>query len=116
MRRAFHLLTGLLCYPVVALANTAETIKFKEPFAAGYNWLAYGITLAILLILALVIAKKHKPDSSPQSQCKLIEKKYLGNKTVVYVLEYQKKQYLLADNQHALAMQPINSENRHEAD
>lgn len=110
-----RLLTGVLCYPVAALANAAEAITFKEPFAPGYNWLAYGVTVAILLILALVIAKKHRPGSSPQSQCTLIEKKYLGNKTVVYVLEYQKQQYLLADNQHALALQRLNSESAHEA-
>lgn len=89
-------------------ASAAEAITFKQPFSVKMNWLNYGITIVILLlIIALFIAKRHKPHQAKQSLCQLVEKKYLGNKTVLYVIDYQQKRFLLADNQQALAIHEL---------
>lgn len=89
------------------VALSAETITFKQNLSPKISWLNYGLIIVILLLLVLAIAKKHKPGVSKKSDCQLIEKKYLGNKTVVYVFDYQKQRFLLADNQHAVAIHPL---------
>lgn len=90
-------------------AMSAETIAFKKNFSANISWLNYGIAIAMLLILALIIAKKHKPALTKKPICQLVEKKYLGNKTVIYVIDYQQQRFLLADNQHALAIHELST-------
>lgn len=86
---------------------TADPIIFKQEFSPQNGWLNYGIAIIILLIIILVLAKKYKPQATGLTGCNLIEKKHLGNKTVVYIVEYQHQRFLLADNQHALAVHQI---------
>lgn len=93
---------------------SAEAITFKQSFSPNISWVNYGIAIIMLLVIVIVIAKKHKPNVSKKSICQLVEKKYLGNKTVVYVIDYQQQRFLLADNQHALAIHPLDSRDSNE--
>ncbi len=97
----------LNCFPCTTIA--AEAITFKPDFSAKLTWLNYGVAILMLVIIALIIAKKHKPGIAKKSVCQLIEKKYLSNKTVVYVIEHQQQRFLLADNQHALAIHELHA-------
>lgn len=97
------------------LAQASEAIIFKPTFAPKQGWLLYALPILMLLVLSLLIAKKYKPRALPHANCNLVEKKYLGNKTIVYVIEYQQQRFLLADNQQALALHPLTSEAYHES-
>lgn len=112
------LMNRLLISLVTLLISTStlanEALTFKEPFSPHNGWLAYGLALIVLLVIILVLAKKNRPGSTQKSVCQLIEKKYLGNKTVVYVIAYEQQRFLLADNQHALALHPLATEKQHE--
>ena len=92
-------------------ATTIEPMVFKPEFSPKHGWLNYGMAIVVLLIMVLVLAKKHNiktPGLRDSSQgCQLIEKKHLGNKTVVYVIEYQQQRFLLADNQQALTIHQL---------
>ena len=98
----------LACFVPIAMA--AEPIVFKPDFAPKQGWLNYGVAIVILLSIILVLAKKHKTRLPDLAGCKLIEKKHLGNKTMVYIVEYQQQRFLLADNQQALAVHRIDDE------
>ncbi len=89
------------------LVMAGEPLVFKQPFTPKNSWLTYGSAIIMLLILVIVIAKKHKPGATQKPICQLVEKKYLGNKTVIYIIEYQQQRFLLADNQQALALHPL---------
>lgn len=104
MYQAFMIL-ALGLFSNVSLA--ADPIVFKQPFSLQHGWLMYGFALVVLLVIVLIIAKKHRPGLVNKSVCQLVEKKYLGNKTVVYVIDYQQQRFLLADNQHALALHAL---------
>ena len=99
-------------YSSVAMAS--ETMAFKPEFSPKISWFNYGLAIIILLIIIFFIAKKHKPGLMGNSACQLLEKKYLGNKTVVYIIEYQQQRFLLADNQQALALHPLKLEETNE--
>jgi flagellar biogenesis protein FliO len=77
---------------------------YKPEFAPQYSWISSVIILIILLMLLLFWVRKNKIRVQPTGSCRLIEKKYLSNKTVLYVIEYQTQRFLLADNQHALTL------------
>ena len=87
--------------------TSAVPIVFKQQILPQHAWLNYGLVLVILLITTLVLAKKYKSQPQNPSGCQLIEKKHLGHKTVVYVIEYQQQRFLLADNQQALTLHPV---------
>ena len=84
--------------------TTTAPIAFKHAFYPKNGWINYGVVLALLLVIALVLAKKFKSSPPDLSGLNVIEKKTIGNKTTVYVLEYQQQRVLLADNQHALTL------------
>lgn len=94
-----------VCYSTIV---AAEPIVFKQALSPKNGWLQYGLAITVLLILILVLAKKYKYRTPNLSSLQLIEKKHLGNKTVVYVIEYQQQRFILADNQQALAIHPLN--------
>ncbi len=89
------------------LATQSEPILFKQPFSPKIGWINYGLALSVLLIFILMLAKKHKPGQPQRAACQLIEKKQLSNKTAVYIIEYQQKRFLLAENPHALAIHSL---------
>ncbi len=90
-------------------------IIFKQEFTPTHGWMSYGVAIAALVLIILVLAKKLKPRENALQGCQLIEKKHLGNKTAVYVIEYQQQRFLLADNHHALAIHRLDPEVAHEA-
>ena len=100
---------GLMLTLETSLSIAGESIAFKQPFSPKNGWLTYGSALVFLLFCVLLMAKKYKPGSSKRSSCQLIEKKHLGNKTVVYIIDYEKQRFLLADNQQALAVYPLSN-------
>ena len=87
--------------------TATDPTPFKPPFMPKEGWFHYGLVVMMLLIIILSLAKKLKPKVGSQSICTLIEKQHLGNKTVVYVLQYQQQRFLLIDNQHALSIQEV---------
>lgn len=92
------------------IAYASDAIMFKPEFVPKHGWLQYGVAILMLLVMSLLIAKKYKPRVLPHARCQLIEKKYLGNKTMVYIIEYQQQRFLLADNQNALAVHLLKNE------
>lgn len=111
------MIARIVCIVVAVLTSPVtlaqETLHFKEPLVLEKGWLVYGIALTILLLISWWVAKKQRGISKLPSTCKLVEKKYLGNKTVVYIIDYQQQRFLLADNQQALALHPIDHEDNH---
>lgn len=89
--------------------QSAQTIAFKQPFIPKDGFLNYGVVILMLIALVVMLARKFKPRDLSQLTCKVkvIEKTYLSNKTVMYMLQYQDQRFLLVDNQHALAIQEI---------
>ena len=108
-KTGFHSLVFILLSVLTPAASSAEAITFKPDFSAKLSWLNYGVAIVLLVIIALIIAKKYKPNLAKKSVCQLVEKKYLSNKTVVYVIDYQQQRFLLADNQHALAIHELHA-------
>lgn len=84
-----------------------QPIVFKQDFSPQHGWLQYGLAITVLLILILVLARKYKSRVPNPDGCQIIDKKHLGNKTAVYVIEYQQQRFLLADNQQALAIHAL---------
>lgn len=94
----------ILIYGVISSSAFAkEPIHFKQAFVGKINWLPYGMVIILLLLAIFFISKKYKPKHQNKTLCQVIEKNYLGNKTVVYVIDYQEQRFLLADNQQALS-------------
>lgn len=105
MKRLF--LTNIILYMYSSFAFADNNLAFKKSFTPQIGWVNYALAIVLLLVLVFLFAKKKRPASSHAATCQLIEKKYLGNKTVVYVLDYQNQRFLLADNQHALAIHAL---------
>ena len=87
-----------------------DPIIFKHEFSLHGHWWSYGLAIGLLLVMIIILAKKHKPASLSKTACTLIEKKLLSHKTIVYIVEYQQQRFLLADNQQALAIHPLTQE------
>ena len=103
------LITATLSLSTLGRA-ASQTIGFKPPFSPQYNWLTMAFALVSLIIIALISLKKFKPGFSVPSECRLIEKKYLSNKTIIYILEYQKQRFLLADNHQSITIHALTSD------
>ncbi len=84
-----------------------DPLLFKHEFSPHAGWLSYGVVILLLLVMIVFLAKNRKPFATNTTDCKLIEKKHVGHKTVVYVMEYQQQRFILADNQQALAIYPL---------
>lgn len=110
-----QLIRGTCISLSTSIASASDAIIFKPDLTPHSGWLHYGIAILILLMISLFIAKKYRYRVIPIVNCQLIEKKYLGNKTIVYIIEYQRQRFLLADNQHALAVHPLTNEAAHES-
>lgn len=102
--------SGLTLYFMTARVF-AEKIPFKQIIEPKQGWLFYFIAIIVLSAFACFFAKKIKQDLAKQSSCLVIDKKKLSAKTCLYLVEFQKQQFLIADNQQALALQALNKEN-----
>lgn len=103
MQRLVTLLLCLLMQPLFA----QEQLNFKQESIPQIHWLSYGLALFILLVICIFLAKKSKNGINQTAQCKVIERIPLHHKARVYVIDYQGQQFLIADNQHALAIHPL---------
>lgn len=101
-------------YSTLAVAD--EPILFKQAFIPKHGWFNYGLIITLLIVITFVLAKKFKPGLAQSTACQLIEKKQLSSKTAVFVIEYNKQQFLIADNHHGLAIHPLtqHSEDNHD--
>ncbi|MFC3909494.1 hypothetical protein ACFORL_10480 [Legionella dresdenensis] len=88
-----------------------QAAAFKQPVTPKPMYL---VTVLLLLVIALAFARKNKTFAISKSDCQLVEKKYLGNKTIVYIIEYQQQRFLLASTTQSLAIQPLSYEVCHE--
>ena len=84
-----------------------NAITFKKELVANVHWFPYGLVLIVLIIAVLILAKSSKKISNTQSKCKIIEKTTLNHKTKIFVIDYQGQQFLIADNQNALAIHSL---------
>ncbi|WP_298626873.1 hypothetical protein [uncultured Legionella sp.] len=84
-----------------------EDLVFKKELISNPHWYSYGLVLILLLISIIVLAKYSKRTGATEQKCKVIERISIHHKTKVYVIHYQGKQFLLADNQNALAIHPL---------
>lgn len=105
--RAFIFIAFFL---VVPLGGASEVIPFKQPFSPSHGGFAYGFVVLILLLMIGVLARKYPPRRGAPSLCLMIEKKTLSHKTILYVLEYEKKRFLLVDNQHAIVLERLDAD------
>lgn len=110
MMRVFCMLMSFLISPLV-IADDA--IHFKQTFVRHSHWLTYGIVMIALLLVIAYITQKYKPNKLDKALCRVVEKNYLGNKTVIYVIDYQEQRFLLADNQHSLSFCAVSPESLH---
>ncbi|CDZ77051.1 hypothetical protein BN59_01330 [Legionella massiliensis] len=100
-------IVNILLASLVSNKALAEDLHFKQAIEPKQGWFIYLITLAALIALAIFLAKKPRQT---QSSCLIVDKKHLGNKTTIYILEYQNQQFLLADSQQALALHALTTE------
>ncbi len=87
-----------------------ELLLFKQDITPHHSWLVYALALGIMLIFILLLAKKNRSQLNQPGGCKLLEKKHLSNKTVLYILEYQQQRFILADNQQTMTVHPLTHE------
>lgn len=110
MIRIFLVLLSYLISPSV-IAD--DSLHFKQALVGNNHWLSYGMVMLALLLVIGYITQKYKPNTPNKALCRVIEKNHLGNKTVIYVIDYQEQRFLLADNQHALSFCALLPENLH---
>lgn len=103
MHRLIAVFLSILAQPLFA----QEQLNFKQDSIPQMHWLSYGLALLVLLALCVFLAKKSKNGINQTTQCKVIERIPLHHKARVYVVDYQGHQFLIADNQHALAIHPL---------
>lgn len=84
-----------------------EELVFKKELISNPHWYSYGLVLFLLLISIIFLARYSKKTGVTELKCKVVERINIQHKTKVYVIDYQGQQFLLADNQHALAIHPL---------
>lgn len=84
-----------------------EPIPYKHDSPLSAHWFPYGLVLLVLCIVLAILAKKSKHKTSRTTQCRVVESLPLNHKTKIYVFDYQGQHFLIADNQHALAIHPL---------
>lgn len=100
MRMLVVLVVSSLVNPLFA----ASDLAFKKDMIATVHWFPYGLVLVLLVGILLFLAKKSPHLKRINTNSKVIETIAVNHKTKVYVIELQGKQFLIADNQNALAI------------
>lgn len=85
-------------------------VHFKQELSPTVHWYPYALMLLLLFVALLLLAKYAKKTSSASRQGMLVEQITLHHKSKAYIIEYQGQAFLIADNQRALAIQPIKKE------
>lgn len=112
MYRIHQFILGSSLFMLPALSKAANSIPYKVSLLPQYQWTTYALILLILLLFSLYTAKKQARQSIKNSNCRLIEKLNLSNKTTLYLLEYQNQQFLLADNLQSITFKSLNCKDR----
>jgi hypothetical protein len=102
-----QLIISVICFFGAKISSAAAVFHFKQPLIPKNSWLVYSSVLACMIVITLILSRRHKLNPSPKSECQLIEKKFLSNKTIIYIVDYQQQRFLLADNQQAIALHPL---------
>ena len=103
MTRSLALFLSILTTPLWA----KESLAFKKELIVNAHWLPYGLVVIVLIVALLILAKKTRQTGTSNPACKVIEKISVHHKTKVFVIEYQKQRFLIADNQNSLAIHPV---------
>ncbi|RUR18241.1 hypothetical protein ELY21_08410 [Legionella sp. km535] len=103
MQRVFLFLFIFWTHPISA--NPA--LNFKKELITNTHWSSYVVVLFVLIAVLITLVHYSKKSKSTSSQCKVIEQLSVFNKTKVFIIDYQGKQFLLADNQNALTILPL---------
>lgn len=84
-----------------------EALTFKPVFMPQRGWFSYGLAVAALLAIIIFLAKKNKHLHQNNPTLQTIDKIRLNHKTTLFIVEYQKQRFLLADNQQSLCLQAL---------
>lgn len=108
--KAKMLFSGIssLLYVISVHAGNLETFK-KDPLST-LPWYPYVLILGILFAVLFILAKKSKNLIKPHPTCQIIERIPIHHKTQVYVIDLYGQRFLIADNQNALAIHPVQKE------
>lgn len=98
---------ALLCLLISPALHAQSTLTFKQDPINNIHWLPYLVVLLILLMVLFLLAKRSKGLVKNPIQGKIIEKIPVHHKMQVYILDYQGQRFLIADNQNALAIHPV---------
>ncbi|KTD51325.1 flagellar biosynthetic protein FliO [Legionella quateirensis] len=93
------------------LAN--QPVVFKKELVTNTHWSPYVLILFVLLAVLFILAQYSKKSKTTSSKCKVIEQVSVHNKTKIFVIDYQGQQFLLADNQNALTLLPLQDTELH---
>lgn len=105
----FRKITLLLFFFFLSFNVCAEhSLPFKKEISTNHLF-SYLLVLGILFLTLFFLAKKSKKLINT-NQCQILERIPIHHKTKVYILDYQGQRFLIADNQNALAIQPLPKE------
>jgi len=99
-----------ILFGLLFLANplfAENTLVFKKELLSNINWFPYSMILVVLFAAVLFLAKNSKRLIRPNPDCQVIEKIMLRHKTNIYIIDYQGQRFLIAENQNALAINPL---------
>ncbi|HRD70983.1 MAG TPA: hypothetical protein PK657_12640 [Legionella sp.] len=85
----------------------AESLTFKKDLADSFHWYPYALMTGILIVMLLIISRYAPKKSQTINGCNIVDKITVHQKTKVYVIDIQGKQFLIADNQNSLAIAPV---------
>ena len=102
-----YLIVLLLTSISSVMQAAEEPLIFKKEVASSVSWMPYGLVFIILLITVFILAKNSRIRVNTQSKCKILEKINIHHKTKIYIMDYDGQQFIIADNQTALAIQPL---------
>ena len=85
----------------------ADSISFKQAQPSTNYLHSYGMVITVVFILFVVLAHSVKRKTGTTQKCKIIERVAVYHKTRIYIIDYQNQQFLIADNQNSLAIQPL---------
>lgn len=109
-------MTPRLIFVLLMLMNPVfaqETISFKKELTATGPWYPYVLVFLVLLVVLFILAHYLKKTPGTHSKSYILKRIAAHHKTSVYVIDYQGQQFLLAENQNALALHPLNEIKSH---
>ena len=90
-----------------------QPVVFKKELVSNTHWFPYLLVLFVLITVLFILAQYSKRSKSTSPKCRVIEQVSVHNKTKIFVIDYQGRQFLLADNQNALTLLPLQDNELH---